>query len=282
MTCLTSRTNLEIARLRDGAWTTAFDAIAIEEPLEIRLSSVTGRQRDESTLSITMRTPGSDPALAAGFLFGEGIVSQPGDIDSIDRVPPPDGQDLGNILLVRLRPGLEVDFPAIQRNFTTTSACGVCGKASLDSLIDQGCRPLRGEAKVRTSTLESLPAKLRQAQEGFDATGGVHAVGLFSLDGELLSLAEDVGRHNAFDKLVGAAFLAGELDQLQQSLILLSGRASFELLQKALRARIPIVAAVGAPSSLAVEVATTFGITLAGFLKPTGFNVYTGRERIDG
>jgi FdhD protein len=228
-----------------------------------------------------MRTPGQDFELAAGFLFGERIVSAREDILGIDFstevISEPDQQ---NTVVVTLRDGLEVNLEGQRRNFAITSACGVCGKASLASLAMDGCTPLPLETSIDSATLTTLPAKLRAAQGGFESTGGVHATGLFTTDGELVALAEDVGRHNAFDKLVGGQFLFGNTDALTGMVALLSGRASYELLQKALRARIPIVAAVGAPSSLAVDIAQQFGITLAGFVKPGGFNVYANRERI--
>lgn len=232
-------------------------------------------------MTITMRTPGHDRELAAGLLYGEGIVHAPSDIESIEhREDVTSEQERGNTLQVTLRPGLEVDLGHQRRHFTTTSACGVCGKSSLDALVLEGCRPLKSDPQVSAKTLVALPALLRQRQCGFEATGGVHAVGLFSREGELQALGEDVGRHNAFDKVVGSQFLADNLDSLAASVVLLSGRASYELLQKALRARIPVVAAVGAPSSLAVEIAETFNIALVGFLKSGSFNVYARRERI--
>ncbi|MGE3575855.1 MAG: formate dehydrogenase accessory sulfurtransferase FdhD [Dehalococcoidia bacterium] len=268
-------------RFRDGAWLSTPDHLAVEEPLEIRLNqSVNGASTTEP-VSITMRTPGQDRELAAGLLFGEGIVSSPSDIESIEHaVDHAPESEHRNTLLVSLRPGLAVDLEHQRRHFTTTSACGVCGKSSLDALVLDGCRPLKSELHVSAQTLAAMPGLLRQRQCGFEATGGVHAVGLFSAGGELRALGEDVGRHNAFDKVVGARFLARDMEALASQVVLLSGRASYELLQKALRARIPVVAAVGAPSSLAVEIAETFNITLVGFLKSGSFNVYSGRERL--
>lgn len=228
-----------------------------------------------------MRTPGHDFELAAGFLFGEGLVSRQEDIEGITCAADADDPEARhNGVVVRLRPGLKVDLEAHKRNFTSTSACGVCGKASLDALVHDGCRPLKSQAQVAGATLVTLPEAMRRAQSGFESTGGVHACGLFTTDGLLLSLREDVGRHNALDKLIGQHFLAGTMAKLEDAVLVLSGRASYELLQKALRARIPIVASVGAPSSLAVEIAETFGVTLAGFLKPSGFNVYAAGGRI--
>lgn len=240
-----------------------------------------GGERKTEPACITMRTPGHDPELAAGFLFAEGIITTPEDIESISHCDEVVSEDeRGNTLLVTLRDGVTVDFEGQRRNFPMTSACGVCGKASLDALVIDGCRPLKSDARLAVATLLGLPSTLRRRQCSFEATGGVHAAGLFSTGGELLTLGEDVGRHNAFDKLVGSQFLAKGLAELETRVALLSGRASYELLQKALRAQIPIVASVGAPSSLAVEIAETFGITLVGFLNSGGFNVYSGRERI--
>jgi FdhD protein len=228
-----------------------------------------------------MRTPGHDFELAVGFLSGEGIITNREDITDVAYSSDvSDEAERKNTVQVTLRSGLELDIERQKRNFTITSACGVCGKASLDALVADGCRPLRNRIGISATVLGTLPETLRASQGGFEATGGLHACGLFSTDGELVSLREDVGRHNAFDKLIGEQFLAGNMQQLQEMTVLLSGRASYELLQKALRARIPIVAAVGAPSTLAIEIAESFGITLAGFVKKGGFNVYAGRERI--
>jgi FdhD protein len=279
----TNRSQLErdINRFQSGAWQRLADRLAVEEPLEIRIDHDHGGQRETFPLTITMRTPGDDFALAAGFLFGEGIVSRREDITGIDYatdlVSEPDQQ---NTLVVSLRDGLDVNLEGQRRNFAVTSACGVCGKASLAALAMNGCPPISSAVTVSAEKLTAMPAALREAQLGFEATGGVHAAAAFRPDGTLVGLGEDVGRHNAFDKLVGGQFLARNAESLGEVVALLSGRASYELLQKALRARVPIVAAVGAPSSLAVEIAENFGITLVGFLKPGSFNVYAGRERI--
>ncbi len=276
-----SQIERQIDRFRDGVWQSAPDAVAVEEPLEIRLQHWAGGELRTESLSVTMRTPGHDFELAAGLLFGEGIVSSKDDIGDVAHVHEDgDDEDHGNIVVVRLRKGIEVKLENHRRNFTTSSACGVCGKASLDALIIEGCRPLKSTVRIGAAALTSLPGQLREQQCGFEATGGVHAAGLFTVGCEPVALGEDVGRHNAFDKLVGGQLLAGSMDQLGEMVVVLSGRASYELLQKALRARIPIVASVGAPSSLAVEIAETFGITLAGFVKRDSFNVYAGRERV--
>ena len=270
-----------IPKYRDGVWHNEPDETAVEEPLEIRVAWDDGVSRGKQAITITMRTPGNDFDLAAGFLFGEGIVREPRDISEIGYCREvATEEERCNTVLVTLRDGLSLDLKGQERNFTTTSACGVCGKASLAALAITGCGPLEAGPVIDAATLCALPATLRSAQAAFATTGGVHATGLFEPDGSLVDLREDVGRHNAFDKLVGSRFLDGGPEALAGKVALLSGRASFELLQKALRARIPIVAAIGAPSSLAVEIAERFNITLAGFVRGGGFNVYAGRERI--
>jgi FdhD protein len=261
-----------IDRVDGYAMSRADDLLAVEEPLEIRLWA--------RGLSITMRTPGNDFELAAGFLFSEGMIQSLADIRSMDRLS--DGSP--NIVVVRL--DLESETPdqvqKNQRNFLMTSACGVCGKASLEDLEANACPILAPDAiQIKTETIHQLPNRLRQAQAVFDSTGGLHAAALFNLDGELESLREDIGRHNAVDKLIGAALLDHSIP-MSDSLLLVSGRASFELVQKALMAGIPVMAAVGAPSSLAVATAAASGMTLIGFLRNGRFNVYTGSHRIPG
>ncbi len=271
----------DIDRYRDGQWERIPDALAIEEPLEIRLAWREGGHVRKEPISITMRTPGRDFELAAGFLYAESIISECGDIADIGYCRDVESEaERCNTVLVRLRRGLEPALGHQRRNFATTSACGVCGKASLEALADNGCHILPVQTAIAASTLVQLPAALREAQRGFESTGGVHAAGLFDTDGRLISLQEDVGRHNAFDKLVGEQLLEGNLGSLREKVAVLSGRASYELLQKSLRAHIPIVAAVGAPSSLAVDMAKTYNLTLAGFVKPGSFNIYATRERI--
>jgi FdhD protein len=246
------------------------DLLAVEEALEIQLG--------ERSLSITMRTPGNDFELAAGFLFSEGIIRDLADIRSLDR--PSDGSP--DIVMIELV-GEETPAPVrAERNFLMTSACGVCGKASLSDLQVNSCPVLpQDDIQIEPAIIHGLPYQLRRAQSVFDSTGGLHAAALFSLQGELESVREDVGRHNAVDKLVGAALLDRRLP-LSRSILLVSGRASFELVQKALMAGIPIMAAVGAPSSLAVATAERAGMTLIGFLRNNRFNVYSGSQRIRG
>ncbi|HLF71362.1 MAG TPA: formate dehydrogenase accessory sulfurtransferase FdhD [Dehalococcoidia bacterium] len=266
-------------RLRDGAWSVEDDVLAAEEPLETRLVWQEAGRTVQKPIAVTMRTPGADFELAAGFLHGEGILKSREDVADIAYCTDEDEDQAFNIVTVTLRPGLQFDASRLERNFYTTSSCGVCGKAALESLEVQGCEAVPFGLTVDAAVIESLPQKLREAQPVFERTGGLHAAGLFDREGNLLSLHEDVGRHNAVDKLIGEQFLAGKTP-LGDRLLLLSGRASFELLQKALVARIPVVAAVGAPSSLAVQLAEAFNITLAGFVRADGLNVYTAPERI--
>jgi FdhD protein len=240
------------------------DLLAVEEPLEIRLG--------DKTISITMRTPGYDPELAAGFLFTEGILNGRHQIRDIKHSK--------NSIAVQLKPDVEVDFERLQRNFYTTSSCGVCGKASIEALRIQGCPVLpRSSATLDATLIHRLPQAQRDEQAVFQRTGGLHAAALFDFQGNLILLREDVGRHNAVDKLIGAQMLAGRTP-LSDTLLLVSGRASFELTQKALMAGIPILAAVGAPSSLAVETAQRFNMTLLGFVRDGRFNIYSGASRI--
>jgi FdhD protein len=242
------------------------DLLAVEEPLQIRLGD-----RD---LAITMRTPGNDEELAAGFLFTEGILHAREDIAGITRAD--------NSVTVTLTRPEDPDLSAQQRHFYLTSSCGVCGKASVDSLVAAGCTaPPRENPKIAAATILRLPETLRTTQPVFDRTGGLHAAALFDCQGNLQLVREDVGRHNAVDKLVGRSLIDGRVP-LHDSVLLVSGRASFELVQKALMAGIPILAAVGAPSSLAVETALRFGMTLAGFVRNGRFNIYSGEARITG
>src|ERR687889_735292 len=224
---------------------------------------------------------GPDFELAAGFLYGEGIISSPDDILKISYCVDPeiDAEQQYNIVNVELRSGREFDLRPLERHFFTTSACGVCGKASLEQLELRGCPVISPGPEVSAETIYALPETLREAQGLFDATGGLHAAALFDGEGELLALREDVGRHNATDKLVGWALLEGRLP-LAEHVVLVSGRSSFEIMQKCLTAGVPIVCAISAPSSLAVDVARQFDMTLVGFLRGGKFNVYAGADRI--
>jgi FdhD protein len=266
--------SVSIHRFEAGTSAPTTDSVAIEEPLEIRLRHLMGQRLRTQALSVTMRTPGHDYELAAGFLFSESLIESGADIASME----PSGAE-SNELTVELQKHVEVDWERLRRNFYTTSSCGVCGKSSLQALEIEDREPLKRDFTVEPRVLESLPRQLREAQSAFAATGGLHAAGLFSTSGTLRALYEDVGRHNATDKLTGHFLLRGEQD-MSADILALSGRASFELLQKAHRARIPLVAAIGAPSSLAVDLARRFGITLVGFLREGRFNVYSHSERI--
>ncbi|WP_248958898.1 formate dehydrogenase accessory sulfurtransferase FdhD [Sphaerisporangium perillae] len=263
-----------ILRLRDTALTRRVDMLAAEEPLEIRL--------DGKPLTVTMRTPGDDFDLAAGFLVSEGAIGSPGEIRSIRYCAGAtvDGGNTYNVLDVRLGPGAVALTTSLERNFYTTSSCGVCGKASLEAVRTVARWPVEDDpVRLTAGVIAALPDRLRAAQRVFDRTGGLHAAGLFTPDGEPLCVREDVGRHNAVDKLLGWALRDGRLP-LRSTVLMVSGRASFELVQKAVMAGVPALAAVSAPSSLAVELAAESGLTLIGFLRGDSMNVYTGENRI--
>jgi FdhD protein len=268
-----------VVRVTDHTSREDADVLAAEEPMAIRLFWQEDHAQVQRDIAVTMRTPGDDFELAAGFLYGEAILNSRDDIADVSYCMDEDEEQAFNIVTVTLRPGLDFDVTRLERNFYTTSSCGVCGKASIEAVEVQGCSILPPGAQVDAAVLRRLPEALRSAQAVFEQTGGLHAAGLFDLDGKLLLLKEDVGRHNAVDKLIGSRFLDDELP-LDNCILLLSGRASFELLQKAIRARVPVVAAVGAPSSLAVSMAESFNVTLAGFVKPSGFNLYSAASRV--
>lgn len=247
------------------------DTIAIEEPLEIQL--IGAKDILPVPISITMRTPGQDENLALGFLFTEGILQ---DSQEVEQISFPDE----NMICVHLVEGKEYDLQKTDRNFYATSSCGVCGKASIDAIHTQSLFDIhQDQARWDPTALRRLPNMLKENQSLFSQTGGIHAAGLFSQDGEQLILREDVGRHNALDKVIGEGFSKGMLPY-RESILILSGRASFELVQKAAMAGIPVIAAIGAPSSLAVSLAKEKGITLIGFLKESSFNIYSGHERL--
>lgn len=268
---------IAVRRFHRSAEFSVRETVAAEEPLEIRIEFGSRGERVNRAISVTMRTPGHDRELAVGFLYTEGVIRDAADIDD-DALSGEEGA-AGNSVCVRLAEDVEVNAGSLSRNFYTTSSCGVCGKASLLALRSV-CPPrARNAFEIDAHTLFLLPELLRARQAVFDQTGGLHAAALFTADGVLESVREDVGRHNALDKLIGAALLEDRVP-LRDRVLMLSGRASFELLQKALMAGIPMVAAVGAPSSLAVQVAREFDITLIGFLRGDHFNVYNGAERI--
>jgi FdhD protein len=267
----------KVIRIRDGAVSTRPDTLVAEEPLEIRLNG--------KPLAITMRTPGDDFALAAGFLVSEGVLAEQGDLQNIVYCAGAtvDGSNTYNVVDVRTAPGVAIPDITLERNVYTTSSCGLCGKASLDAVRTTARWPIDdGEGapvRLEPDLLAGLPDRLRAAQRVFDRTGGLHAAALFTEDGELLDIREDVGRHNAVDKLVGRALQNGGLP-LSRTVLLVSGRASFELAQKAVMAGIPVLAAVSAPSSLAVDLAAETGLTLVGFLRGSSMNVYAGEHRL--
>ena len=257
------------------------DLVAVEEPLEIRLGYATPEGRTAKSVSITMRTPGSDAELAMGFLCSESIIQSASDVSSVEHCGPP-APDTGNhnIIRVDLASHVAVDLGRLQRHFYTTSSCGVCGKSSLDALRITGAAPLSIESgRFSKATLIAMPDALRARQDTFDQTGGLHAAAAFNSQGEIVVVHEDVGRHNAVDKVVGA-LLAQELLPASDLGLIVSGRASFELMQKTLMAGIPLLAAVSAPSSLAVQLANDFNVSLVGFLRGDSFNVYSAGERI--
>jgi len=254
------------------------DALATEEPLEIRIAG--GPGEEHIPLAVTMRTPGNDFELAAGFLFTEGIARAPEEIRELKYCTNPavDGPQLYNIISVELRTGAPIDAKRLQRNFYATSSCGVCGKASLDA-VEMSCSPVGEGPVISPEVIRALPDALRKGQALFEKTGGIHAAGIFDAEGRPISIREDVGRHNAVDKVIGEAFLNRRLP-LTNKILMVSGRASFEIMQKAAMAGIPIVVAVSAPSSLAVDAAERFNMTLVGFLRGERFNVYAGEGRV--
>ncbi len=274
-----SKTAAQVIRVRaDGVRQPARrDYLAGEEPLEIRL--VSGEEMRQ--LAVTMRTPGSDFELAAGFLFAEGIVQNRDAIQSITYCVDRDlsEEQRYNVVNVTLAADRLPDVRALERHFIVSSACGVCGKASIDAVLARGLRPLTSRQTVTPSVITGLTDQLRQAQRLFEVTGGLHAVALFDLNGTLLALREDVGRHNAMDKLVGWALLQNHVP-LRDRIVLVSGRASFELVQKAAAAGIPTLCAISAPSSLAVSLARRLDMTLIGFLRDEHFNLYCGEQRL--
>ncbi|MEU6842027.1 formate dehydrogenase accessory sulfurtransferase FdhD [Streptomyces sp. NPDC046716] len=266
----------KVIRIRGGQVSSRPDTLVAEEPLEIRLNG--------KPLAITMRTPGDDFALAAGFLVSEGVLADADDLQNIVYCAgaTQDGSNTYNVVDVRTAPGIVLPDITLERNVYTTSSCGLCGKASLDAVRTTARFPISDTPPVRLTPdlLASLPDRLREAQRVFDRTGGLHAAALFDEAGTLVDIREDVGRHNAVDKLVGRALQSGDLP-LSRSVLLVSGRASFELAQKAVMAGIPVLAAVSAPSSLAVDLAAETGLTLVGFLRGANMNVYAGEHRLD-
>ena len=267
--------HISIQKISAGEITEADDQVAVEEPLEIQLAYSTHTGRIQRNIAVTMRTPGNDEELAAGFLFTEGIIKNKEAIHEIKQLSFDE-----NRALVTLHENIQPDLVNVSRNFYSTSSCGICGKASIEAIRTVS---YYGDEKdaifINASVLYHLQDNLKKQQVVFENTGGIHASALFSLEGNFIMLREDVGRHNALDKIIGAALIEGQLP-LSNYILLLSGRASFELVQKAMMAGIKIIAAVGAPSSLAVELAKEAGITLIGFLRNNRFNIYSGDQRI--
>lgn len=280
-----SVSEIDIRRISSGVAEDALDVLAVEEPLEIRIGFP---DRTHKAVSITMRTPGEDGEIAVGFLFTEGILKSPEQVKQVRHCGLKIGKVKGtldraaalnsNTIRVDLAENVDLDLKKLERNFYTTSSCGVCGKSSIEALRS-GAAKVESDLRIGPDVIHRLPDTLRLAQSTFDKTGGLHASALFDADGKLDIVREDVGRHNALDKVIGAKFLESELP-LGDKILLVSGRASFELVQKALMAGIPMLAAVGAPSSLAVELAAEFGMTLIGFVRDGRFNVYCGEERV--
>jgi FdhD protein len=271
----------QVVRINNQQHEHTHDLLAVEEPMEIRLGYGPREARMQKRISVTMRTPGNDFELALGFLFTEGILQHPQQVYQVQYCTELNSiENKENIVRVELQPDVPIDLSTLQRNFYTTSSCGVCGKESIESVKLSCAMPTPDETfSINASILTQLPQTLREQQLVFEHTGGIHACALFHSNGAMMLLREDVGRHNALDKLIGATWMSNT-NTFAQSVLLLSGRASFELLQKAAMAGIPIVCAVGAPSSLAVETANAFGMTLVGFLRENRFNIYTNPNRI--
>ncbi|MDP4130269.1 MAG: formate dehydrogenase accessory sulfurtransferase FdhD [Bacteroidota bacterium] len=278
---LVSIKQMSIRKVNGFSSSPVSDILSVEEPLEIRIAYGTKTARVQKNISVTMRTPGNDLELAVGFLFTEGIISSCDDLKAVRHADMNCSAQKENIVQVELAESFAPELMKSERNFYTTSSCGVCGKGSIQSIrtVSPFCRLEKPPLTLSADVLYTLPQKLKDVQNGFAATGGIHACGLFTMEGNLVLSREDVGRHNALDKLVGRA-LTNNLLPLNRHILLLSGRASFELIQKAAMAGISIVAAIGAPSSLAVDLAEEFDMTLLGFLKESRFNIYSLSERI--
>ncbi|GAB4002696.1 formate dehydrogenase accessory sulfurtransferase FdhD [Spirosoma daeguense] len=260
------------------------DLLAVEEPLEIRLGFGPTAERQQRSVSVTMRTPGeatgrNDEELALGFLFTEGIIQQSTDVISC-RHCVQDSQKAGNVIRVELHPDVDVDWSRLTRNTFTSSSCGLCGKATIEAVTSLTAGPVTSDFTLPATLLHSLPERIRATQRAFAYTGGIHAAALFNADGEILLIREDIGRHNALDKLIGASFWQNKLP-ISQTGVFLSGRIGVELVQKSWMAGIPFIAAVGAPSSLAVQMAKEAGITLAGFVRDQRFNIYSEPQRVN-
>ncbi|MBK5279130.1 MAG: formate dehydrogenase accessory sulfurtransferase FdhD [Bacteroidia bacterium] len=270
--------NIQVIKISPEGVLNKPDLLAVEEPLEIRLGFGSLSDRQQKSLSITMRTPGHDFELALGFLFTEGIIRSLEQVESIKYCNSVKQEEIDNVVRVELNPEILIDINKFQRHFYTSSSCGVCGKTSIDSL-KLNCNSIDDGPEILAEVIYSLPGRIRNSQNVFEHTGGLHAAALFNHTGEQIILREDVGRHNALDKVIGAMLVKKNIP-FSDSILMLSGRVSFELVQKAAVAGIPIIAAVGAPSSLAVNLAKETGITLLGFVRGRNFNIYCGEQRI--
>ncbi len=269
---------IAITRVENGKSVPADDLLVTEEPLEIRLGFGPEHDRKEVRLSVTMRTPGNDPELALGFLFTEGIIADPAHVLRVAYCENVKVEERGNVVRAELHPSIELDPTKWQRNFYTSSSCGVCGKSSIDAVRTECKVPMGHAIKLDRALITSLPARMRNAQTVFKHTGSIHAAALFNAQGELQLLREDVGRHNAVDKVIGAA-LTGQIPA-GNCILLVSGRAGFELVQKCIMAGIPVMASVGAPSSLSVQLAREGDLLLIGFLRDERFNIYAGNSAL--
>ena len=272
--------NIKIKKYSDSNSSSASDQVAIEEPMEIQICSNTESLSAAKSISITMRTPGHDKDLALGFLFSESIIKNNNDVITIDQTGNTDQDDeIKNIIRVTLNSQTNLDMKKLERHFYTTSSCGVCGKTSIEAIYNQGCKICKSQFSIKHTKLTELPNKLRAQQVIFGETGGLHAAAAFNAHGEIILVREDVGRHNAVDKIIGALLRRKQLpaDDLG---IIVSGRTSFELMQKIIVAGVPMLAAVSAPSSLAISLAKEFEVTLVGFLRGKKFNTYSSDHRI--
>jgi len=263
----------QVSEWDDGKLRRKDDYLAAEEPLEIRVG--------DEPLSVTMRTPGHDRELAAGFLFTEGLIQRREQIVNLESAEPKDGTNRGNVIQAELAPDAAPDFVKMKRHFFAASSCGICGKASIDSIRARLLAAPNPDFRLDAELLVRLPDALRSSQDVFQRTGGLHAAALFDPRGKLLVLREDIGRHNAVDKVIGWALLEGHVP-LADSVLLVSGRGGFEIVQKAIIAGVPLVASVSAPSSLAVQLARELRLTLIGFLRGRRFVIYAGEERVAG
>jgi FdhD protein len=263
----------QVSEWDDGHLRRKDDCLAAEEPLEIRIGA--------EPLSVTMRTPGHDRELAAGFLFTEGLIQHRGQILKLETAEPQNGTNRGNVIEAELAPEVAPDFAKMKRHFFAASSCGICGKASIDSIRSRLLAAPNPDFRLDAELLITLPDVLRSSQDVFQRTGGLHAAALFDSTGKLLVLREDIGRHNAVDKVIGWALLEGRVP-LSDSVLLVSGRGGFEIVQKAIVAGVPVVASVSAPSSLAVQLARELHLTLIGFLRGRRFVIYAGEERMAG